>query len=117
MIFYAKHRTASGDLMQMWEYVHADRRVHVTLKQGRVVIDFSVAVCSAERPRVGAHPIQRRDIDTWQIVPLRYICVWKHRIEHIEPIKCSLAAEHLSAGCSLKISHAPPSVCAELEAL
>lgn len=110
-----RHRSASGDLENCWEYVAGEQRVHVSLRMGSEVVSFSVAVCSAERPTIGAHPLRRLDSESWRIPPERYIRTWRNHVELLETIRCPLS--DLVGYFTLAITNAPGQVARQLEAL
>lgn len=83
-----RHRSASGDLENGWEYDPAERRVHVAFKMGREEMTFSIEVCAAERLSIGAHPIKRLDAESWRVLPERVIRTWRDRVERLETIRC-----------------------------
>lgn len=116
MTYYVQHRTASGSLTQSWEYDARERRVHVSLRVGLVIVGFSVAVCHGQRPRTGAHSIVRLDGETFRVLPARFVQSFQHRRAQLEPIACTVA-EILAPGASLVLQQAPHHVSAEIDLL
>ena len=110
-----RHRSASGDLSNCWEYDASERRVNVTVRLGGQEASFSVAICSRDRPVLGAHPILRLTEVSWRVPPERYIRTWRERVERLETIRCPLS--DLVGYFAVAITNAPPDVAKLLEAL
>lgn len=116
MQYVVKHRTASGDLEQGWIYLPNEHRVLVSLKRGSLIVEFTVSICSDERPRMGAHPLQRASGDTWRVLRLRYWAAFRNGLESLEPCKCPVS-EELDPGDGLLLTNTPHDVTRQLEAL
>lgn len=88
-----RHRSASGDLANGWEYDPRERSILCNVRKGALSVEFRVAICSVERPMLGAHPTLRLDAESWRIPPERYIRTWPNRIERLETIRCPIVGE------------------------
>ncbi len=103
-----KHRTASGCLRALWEYDPA-RRV-VIVSSGDFEIDVHVA-CESN-PRQGGYVLSRKSETEWQIAPARFV---KHRDTWLADAAPFDGYGRLNE--FLMLTHAPPSVASEMEAL
>ncbi len=110
-----RHRSASGDVSNGWEFDARERRILCSMRDGRHVVEFGVYVCSAKRPAVGAHPIVRIDSEAFRVLPERYIVTWPKRIETLVTIRCPIS-DSVAYG-NLVLTNTPATVAAELEAL
>jgi hypothetical protein len=110
-----KHRSASGDLANGWEYDAATREIVCSVRQGQRTSEMRVAVCARERLVFGAHPVTRLGSEEWLILPERVILTWPGRVERLETIRCPVRAELGVVGIAL--TNTPPGVSAQLEGL
>lgn len=97
-------------------YDAESRRVHVALKRGAVSVEFSVAICGGERPRVGAHPIVRVSSESWRVLQLRFWVAFRNRREVLDALPCPISDE-LDIGDGLLLTNTPGDVDELLEAL
>lgn len=110
------HRTLRGGLEHAWEYVPNAHKVLIALQTGSMHTVFSVDVCSANAPRLGAHPIARIDLETWRIIPMRYVRSWVGGVEQLTPFPCPISSS-LTPGDALMLLNAPIEVTEQLEEL
>jgi hypothetical protein len=107
---YLRHRTVGGVDSSAWEFDPARRVVDVVLRHPPLAIE-PIWVCTATRPRFGAHVLVRIDESTWRISlaayaypDLRRAPVPRAHHPHLPP-------------CELVLTHCPPLIAAELEHL
>lgn len=110
-----RHRSASGDLANGWEYLPHERSILCNVRDGSLSVEFRVEVCARHRLVFGAHPIARLDGETWLILPERVIRTWPGRIERLDTIRCPVRAVLGMVGIAL--TNTPEEVSQVLEAL
>jgi len=138
-----RHRTASsGSLINLWEYDPARHVIEMVIREAAgPEQDYTLPVCLAGRPRLGAHVISRVNEETWRILPTHYALLsldtskdWRntgHRVQTPTPMvlaskECAVAArgllrcrlhESIGWGAQIFLTNAPPDVQRDLEAL
>lgn len=128
-----RHRTASGDLANQWEYDPARGVLEIVIRLGSAhPVALTVPVCHPDRPRLLAHPMMRLDGESWRILPaifLPTVSVSRDRTRSgLTPHDCARAGglrsavpcelhEAIGSPAHLIITHSPPEQDAELEAL
>lgn len=115
MMLCLRHRSASGDLANGWEYLPHERSILCNVREGNLSVEFRVEVCARERLAFGAHPIVRLGAEEWCILPERVIRTWPHRQERLDTIRCPVNAALGMRGITL--TNAVEDVSALLEAL
>lgn len=110
-----RHRSASGDLANGWEYLPHERSILCNVRVGQRSVEFRVEVCARERLAFGAHPVVRLGAEEWCVLPERVIRKWPGRIERLDTIRCPVSDE-LGTIC-IALTNAPENVSAALEAL
>lgn len=115
-ILYVAHVSASGRLDLGWDFIADEHRVDAVIRLGTVPVHLSIHVCSRENPRLGAHPLQRIDGESFRVLPERYVRAFPNRIETLQPIRCPIG-DILAVSEQLQLTHCTDAVVAELEKL
>lgn len=110
-----RHRSASGDLSNGWEFDPRERSILCNVREGQRSVEFRVEVCARERLAFGAHPLARLDGESWLVLPERVIRTWPNRIEKLDTIRCPILAE--LGTVAIALTNAPEAVSHALEAL
>jgi len=124
-----RHRTASGDLSNQWDFDPVRSCVELVFRLGNAKpIAVTVKACALDRPKLWCHPITRLDGESWRILP----AIWGVApgsvvgvppklvpLDCIDRIGGPLACDLHNAVGSVHVvlCNAPPVVDAELEAL
>jgi hypothetical protein len=111
-----RHASASGRLDEAWQFFKADSRVDVLTHRGSKPLALALYVCSADRPLLGAHPVERVDGETWRVLPARFTPVYSMRQMRLMAVPCAVGGE-LAPGEHLILNQAPDYVSLELESL
>jgi hypothetical protein len=111
-----RHASASGRLDEAWQFFKADARLDVLTRRGSRPLALALYVCSADRPMLGAHPIQRVSGDTWRVLPARFTPVYSMQQMRLMAVPCAIGGE-LAPGEHLILNQAPDFVSLELECL
>ncbi len=121
-----RHRTASGDLSNCWEFDPQRRVVELVLRLGSAEpFAVTVAVCHPDRPRAHSHPILRMSGESWRILPAMFVpsfSVYRDRERsRLDPFDCTIRLPcdlHERIGMrQIVLTNTPPEQDEELEEL
>ena len=109
-MIYIRHRSAAaGANAGIFDFDPARRVLDVVLRTGFEV--EPIWVCTAERPRFGAHVLVRIDATTWRVSSAAFLYPDLRRAPKAH-------AHHIDLPvCELILTHVPPHIARELESL
>lgn len=120
-----KHRTASGDLSNQWEFDSARSVIEAVITLGSAKpIAFTIRVCAVDKPELWCHPIARLDGESWRILPAMIISAGVGKTEprdcgHSIGLKAAIPCDlhHVIGPKQIVLTNAPEEIDREIEAL